>query len=368
MNFETRGESVISCSALPRLAACPGSWQLSKGCPDTETEDGKAGDIVHWLVSFFAVGGDRSVADKYQTTHPALWDQARAMWGHAKRSAEEHFCGRTPNWKSEEREWLLDSNLNPILSGQPDLIAYEDDPADILLYDLKSGFMAGDVPSGTKNWQLRGLAKIIGTTRKLMVFGSVVREWAADELEYIETDEVDELLDKVYAATDAGDAGLKTGAHCRWCPANLNGKCPIKRDQLAMVLNADKAVENFTLSLQEMPDEGLVRILKAKKPAVAVLDAAETEVRRRRAAGVNVTGVVFEPGDIKRTIKDLDGLLKHATMNSLAVPTKLNANLSDIEGVWMKANGLKGKEGKDAFSRTFKDFLEFKSNKESIVV
>ncbi len=360
MNFDTRGESVISCSALPRLAQCAGSWILSKGCPDSKSDDATAGDIVHWLVSFFAVGGDRAQADKYQVTHPALWDQARAMWNHAKRSAEEHFCGRTPKWESEKREWLLDGNLNPILSGQPDLIAYEEDGADVLLYDLKSGFMAGDVPSGNDNWQLRGLSKILAANMNRMVFGAVVREWAADELEYMDTTEVVEMLSDIYTATDAGDAGLKTGPHCRYCPANLNGKCPIKKDQLAMVLKTE-----FALDMVDMADEALVKILKAKKPAETVIDAAETEVRRRRAAGINVTGITFEPGSVRRSVKNLEGLIGAV---GLAVPTELSAKLSDIEAAWMKHAGLKGKDGKDAFSRHFKDFLEFKPDKESISV
>ncbi len=364
MNFETRGTDIISCSSLPRLAQCAGSFLLSKGCPDTKSEDATAGDIVHWLVSFFAVGGERAQADKYQVTHPALWDQAMAMWKHALRAATDFFgASSVLTWMSEERVWLLDGDLTPILSGQYDLLCTSGggpNEARFVIFDLKSGFLAGEVPEAQCNWQVKGMSHILKDKYGpgAEIYGSIVREWAAEEPKAIYSSEIPPLLEKVYSATDAGDAGLKTGPHCRYCPANLNGKCPIKKDQLAMVLKTE-----FALDMVDMADEALVKILKAKKPAETVIDAAETEVRRRRAAGINVTGVVFEPGSVRRSVKDLDGLVQAV---GIPVPTKLDAKLSDIEGAWLKAKGMKGKDGKDAFSRTFKDFLEFKPDKESI--
>lgn len=360
MDLKQRGD-LLSCSALPRVKACPGSFILSKGVPDDQSKDATDGDTVHALVSAWANGETevQYVGDE------ELFQKAFEMWGHAQKSAHQFF-GQDAQliWKSEKRHWMVDDNLEPILSGQFDLTCTVENYDHILLYDFKSGFMADEVAPAERNEQIEGMADILREETGRTIYASIVRPWAADQLVEMRDADSRSFVQWVYEQEDPFTAGLKTGKHCRYCPAQRAGKCPLKRDQLALVLKTD-----LTLAMVDLPPENLARILRASKPAEGVIKAAKEEAIRRHQAGEQIPGITFEKGNTKREIGDeakFSAMMKAEGVD-LSAFQKTSLPIGAAYKAWLAKKEKKDNvASKTEFNRVFKEALNFSENAPSI--
>lgn len=368
MNFNERGD-IPSCSALGRIKNCGGSWALSKGVPDEPSEDAEKGQNVHDILK-------RIVRGEFK--EPKTEDELLAwkLWGHMQRVAFDLFGEIELVWKAEERLWMSNDDLEPILSGQYDALCY---PARnvvgdfVIIFDAKTGWQAGDVPHAVYNEQLTGLGELVRDVYPdKMPLGSIVREWAADEPAHMYGEWVRELAQDVHNGEyDVWHkAGLKTGSWCQFCPAK--GNCPAYRDAFTqIIIQAGEEPFNDTINsqLQAMGPSNLVRILRAAPMAADVIKAAKEEAHRRRIAGVELPGVVWEKGNSKREIKDETrfGMAMVADGISLEAFQETKIPLGASNKAWLKAKGLKdNKEGKAAFNKRFGEFLEFSENAPSI--
>lgn len=367
MNFNERGD-IPSCSALGRIKECGGSWALSRGVEDTTTKEAEAGQDVHDCLKQIVLGGLKNPKSE---TEMLAW----RLWDHIRNAAFNYFGEDELVWKAEERLWMSNEDLEPILSGQFDVICYRAEPLegdpetgrafreDVLIFDAKTGWQAGDVPNARQNAQMQGLGALVEEKYKRFPLGSIVREWAADEPEpFLDTGWVRALAQDVHEGQyDVWHrAGLRTGSWCQFCPAK--GNCPAYRESLSMVVSQGSS----ELTLETMSPENLVRILKASPMADKVIEAAKKEAQRRRLAGKELPGVIWAKGNVKRTIKEADKIMMRMKALGIEVPTKIDVKLSDIESAYGKVNNIKGKALKEKFNKEFSEFLEFSENAPSI--
>ncbi len=361
MDFKARND-IPSCSSLGRIKNCGGSWALSKGVDDTTSKDADKGQDVHDCLKRIVLGELKNPQTEEEQT-------AWKLWGHMQNRAFELFGDAELVWKAEERIWLINENLEPVLSGQYDALCYPKEQTETcLVFDAKTGWLAGDVPFAASNPQMQGLAVMLVENGFTEVYGSIVREWAADAPDRMSIwDWVKEMAEDV----NKGEydvwhkAGLKTGEWCQFCPAK--GNCPAYRDAFAMVIANDPS--EFNISMEAISAPNLVRILRASPMAEKVIDAAKSEAHRRRLAGEELPGVLWEKGNTKRKIADEAkfGMKMLAAGIDLGAFQKTEIPIGSAYKAWVKHLKKKdNKETKDQFNRDFADCLEFTENQPSL--
>lgn len=127
----------------------------------------------------------------------------------------------------EKRLWLH-LGLDPVLSGQPDVVYIADKSACVI--DLKSGWNTHLTPSEL-NWQLRVLAVLVA--RNYEVYDVMVgfvkpksRYQAIDVTRYgpLELIEAEKQILSTLSASNKVSAHRSPGPQCRYCPAKM--RCP----------------------------------------------------------------------------------------------------------------------------------------------
>lgn len=363
MDFKSRG-NVPSCSSLGRIKNCGGSWALSKGVPDDTSEHAEKGNEVHDALKNIVLG---KLPNPKTDNELLAWK----LWGHIQKAAFGFYGDIELVWRAEERLWLVSEDLEPILSGQYDVLCYPADSAthgdSCIVYDCKTGWLAGDVPNARNNPQMHGLGELVADNLGKQPYGSIVREWAADAPEPIGAPWVRELA----LAVAAGEyetwhrVGIRTGEQCRFCPAK--GNCPAYRESLSMVV-AEGSVE---LTLETMTPENLVRILKASPMAEKVIEAANKEAHRRRLAGEELPGVGWKRGNTKREIYDEEKFAMKMLAEGIDLGEfqKTSIPVGQAYKAWLAKKEKKdNKASKDGFNKAFKDCLTFSENAPSLVV
>lgn len=217
--------SPIGASSYYRWRACPGSVRLSKGLVSRSSAYAEEGTLAHEMAA------DRLVQGYWPKTISEEMKEHLLIYTDTVRQDYE-ACDAAPiHFKIEHRFDL--SEIHKGLYGTADAVLYDPTLKILHVYDLKYG--AGIAVDVEDNEQLKyyGLGALLSmkvpcTAVELIIVQprcehaeGRVRRWsfpAVDLLDFAAD------LERDAKATEAPDAPLNPGGHCRFCPAA--GLCP----------------------------------------------------------------------------------------------------------------------------------------------
>lgn len=250
MNYRNERFGVPSCSALDRLAKCPGSWQLSleaerQGLVPPAGPEADSGNRIHrWLETGDDADWQALTLAEQDTAERCMRqrDEVVREWGNSL--PEGSFL--TFGCEFRERRFYFDGQesgkvnddmqATPIVTGAPDVLILAEgleDQVHCLIIDYKTG--PGAVAHAMENPQLRGLAAIASRfqSRPVKIRVAIIQplcgppsvaDYGAKELEAA----LAWLLRVVSASTVRHIDFTKAGDHCQYCPARAI--CPTLRD------------------------------------------------------------------------------------------------------------------------------------------
>lgn len=321
--------SPIGFSGASRYMACPGSVRLSRGIPNTESEFAKHGTAAHHFGEYVLVNGLDPSA------YLGWWVTAEGTVMKHKPNTEGAFeiDGEMVDAITTYAEFVRSKmvsgdqlfvevkfhlpDIHPLLFGTADVVIYSPSRRKVFCIDLKYG--VGVVVDVIDSAQLNGYA-----------IGALTGEWdgipnpigPVDEIEVAivqprafhaggpirtDTTHVIELADWIEVfreathATDAPDAPLKIGEHCRFCPAAAI--CP---QQILEVQTNMPEIPTGTEYDPQVLADGLAWIKLAKARMKAIENFAESEAINR---GVKIPGFKVVQGEGNRVFTDTDKAL-----------------------------------------------------------
>lgn len=211
----TTAHSKIGASSMDRWSACPGSVKLSEGIPSISSSYAEEGTLAHSLAADWLANGIKpSFVDNDMHDAVAVYVDYIAP----KQATHTVYL---------EHRFDL-SSVHPGCFGTADAVAWDPTTKHLEVIDYKHG--AGVYVPAVENPQLRyyGLGALLDLKlpAKTITVTIVQPRYEAHEGPIrSETLDVLDMLDfladlKQYAAaTEAPDAPLVPGEHCRWCPA-----------------------------------------------------------------------------------------------------------------------------------------------------
>lgn len=326
-----------SASSLARLAACPGSFRLSQGLPDTSTPESDAGTRIH---AAFAGEFAELTPDEVDTLESLQRLEAEALnrW----RSSLPEDDGTVAACVREWRMWLELEGAKAF-SGQADVIHILGCHG--LILDAKTGW--GEQVDSAGNLQLRSLAVLLKEQYpglKSVTVGilqpasgkSALCCYTASDLEKARL-ELLGILDG--ARTESGR--LATGDHCKYCRA------------LAVCPAAKKEVETFSMltlngSSLTVSDADMAKLLARCGPATKMIEGINAECKRRCEANPDrwrELGFELTEGAGRRTVTDVATVgdrLNAAGASWQEITSNCTITIGNVEALARKATGAKG--------------------------
>lgn len=301
-------EGVLSCSSLPRVAACPASVPLCEGIAETPSSEwAEAGQDVH-AVCVAALMGQPVP----EGATAAAIERGQAFAQRCRQIAEAAL-GPDFEWHCEVRAWLWNATMTErVLTGRWDCAAVTS-PLGFsnrvgVVIDLKTGPQAQfTVAPAKRNLQLSGYALMLSEEYDLaLVFGAILTSEHEEVVPVQIPHTRGDSLAWPHISAAAGAKGkpwpelhLQTGPHCQYCPAKTFGRCPAHRDALAIVLESDGPGGN---SLATYDGETLARYLDASERAETLIRQVKAEAMRRLSAGQKVGPYTLGQTEGKRQV------------------------------------------------------------------
>lgn len=272
MEHQERTHKPMSASQWKRLLLCPGSWELSKDVPRTETEYSKRGTRLHELVEKALRGEEHSDSEDIDNEEDELVGKC---YGQALRF---HSAFLLPQIAIEE---LLEVNDN--IGGIVDVVFYVPNQRATII-DWKFG--EGVEVSAEYNEQL--MIAALGAQKKwgikefqLVIFQPAISDqpsvWRPS---HIDLKEFSERVLETEKEILEGRAKLNPHEDaCRFCPAK--SKCPA----LAK-MSHELAVKEF--KPQDLSAEQVADILEKRATIIDFLDAVEAHAEKSLLAGNSI--------------------------------------------------------------------------------
>lgn len=271
-----------TASGMERIALCPGSWNLEKDQPETETSDSSFGTRVHASLAGEEI---ESVTKQEQDTIDQLSRRREAMFADLKIDS---------TWDiSLECRLTINRGLQILLSGQYDGLAISPDGKTAVVWDYKS--LPGEVAETRNNIQLRSLAVLVKANYPdvTKVIVNILQAFTKTRMPVV-YDEADLVLaeQEIRAslqASQAEDAPINPGIkQCDYCRAKLI--CPAHQNTLdelspTPALVADAAQPPSKGEVREtartISAGNLVQFYKKAQIAKLLIEAIEEEAFRR---------------------------------------------------------------------------------------
>lgn len=254
--------SKLGASSYERWGSCPGSVRLVTGLKPTTSVYAAEGTVAHDVaaaclkqrLSPSQFIGEKRECEGHEIEVTEEMAEAVSVYLLAIRGDYAEFSERPTQWV-EHKFHLKD--IHPDLFGTADCVMYYAGRKWLRVYDYKHG--AGVAVDVNNNKQLRyyALGALLSSgmpasTVEIVIVqprrphpDGPVRRFQLPAMELL--DFAADLLDAVHA-TEAADAPLNPGEHCRWCPAA--GICPKLKAQAN-----DTARHEFAPSLSYDPKE-----------------------------------------------------------------------------------------------------------------
>jgi hypothetical protein len=306
----TTTHSSIGASSMHRWAECPGSVRLSKGMPNKSSAHAEEGTEAHELAADLLMielrgndGGD--IADfqaKWKDVDDEMLEAVTVYTTAFLESAKDS------NFFLVEEGFDL-SNLHPDLRGTSDGIIYKESQKLLEVWDYKHGRGIPVEVENNEQLMYYGLGALMKTKVPCAEIELVIaqprcphhkgpiRRWRLTTVELM--DFVEDLIDAAKRTEDP-NAPLKSGDHCRFCPAA--SLCP-KLHETAI----DAAKNDFSPAFSY--DPALLAATLEKLPAIeawvkSVKEFAFSEAQHGRVP----PGYKLVPNRPHRKWKDKDSI------------------------------------------------------------
>ena len=271
MKDESRG-LLPSASAVPRYAACPGSYLLSVGDEGFRTREmiawAESGDRIHELLSKDWTQGAISTIEL-----TSLNDEEREVFLNCISQTKSALVvadlgGDGLRIESERRLWLTDDGTpagKRLLSGKSDFAAIDQNKRIGLVIDYKTG--RGEQDDVDESHQIRTLIVLNAQENGYIEewYGGICQPLISNKIQLVKYTRADvetarnQLIRLVAQITTPG-APTTAGVHCKFCPAIL--KCQSAR----AMLQAFGLMEATTSDGQALSEYLL--LAKAAKPVI----------------------------------------------------------------------------------------------------
>jgi hypothetical protein len=355
-------EGLPSASMIDRLYACPGSHKMCEGV--VEFRDPKLdawaqfGERVHLWMQF----------GSFIELTPEELDVAERCREHLITAMSRlSFAESTQRDVIQERRfWLVDSSGRKRMSGQVD---YAEIIAETgFVADFKSG--RGQYDDAPANLQLRanGVLLWISAGRNLekvhvaliqpLVGRPTIATYTEQDLEKSE-----KQLYQILEASEAENAPLVAGDHCKYCPAKI--KCPEAKRVVGIAAGIDpKNLPAAGVELTQLLDicvaaEPIIKAIKSHCKQAIKLDPS------------SVPGWMLGNPSSIRSVEDVLGVWeKLSAANLLDQDTFLrecvSIGIGDLEKAIAKKNDMKPKEAKDTVNSHLAPFITTKPKEASL--
>lgn len=357
----------LSASACERWSSCPGSIRMIAGLPGTSSVYAAEGTAAHTLAEQCVNNGrdaaeyvDRVVDVEGQkfTVDEEMAEAVQVYLDYVRADLIRDGV----EWEVEAR---LDNlqNLHPDLGGTADFSAYDPATKHLTVVDYKHGrgvavdaehnlqelTYALGVATRYHNRGLAGVKLVIVQPRCPHPVGRI-RAWDIDAVTLLEFS-----ADLVDAAkkTEAPDAPLSAGEHCKFCPAA--GFCPALRDRALQSAMADFANDGSPI----LPDPVKFKPEQLSS-ALREVDLVEDWCRRVRELGHHEAEAGRCPPGFKlvgtrptRKWKDEQAARDYLAMSLEVEPEHMLTepnfrSPAQMESVLKEHYGLKGKKAGEA--------------------
>jgi hypothetical protein len=231
-------QNLPSASSFSADVACPGRQNLIRSIPESERvieladPMAERGTRIHHALETGDVSQLSGDEMEDYTKAKEYVEQAKNWWldpilqnPHFIYQGEDGISVREVR---EKRLWLH-LGIDPVLSGQPDVVFIAGHSA--LVLDLKSGWTTNLTPS-ERNWQLRVLAVLVSKNYNVqaVTVGFIKPKSAklsAVDMTFYGPMELVHSEDQILKALDESkrsDSHRHSGPHCRYCP--VKPQCP----------------------------------------------------------------------------------------------------------------------------------------------
>lgn len=226
--MEEAAHSPLGGSTLKRWSACPGSINLSRGIPNRTSKYADEGTAAHEIAANYLK--TKRWPDNLDADTKEAVSVYTDMIAEALKEAPANFSSSKRMWV--EQKFAM-TQIHPKLFGTADCVIYDSDTKLLHVIDYKhgSGTVVEVVEDGKPNYQLTYYAlgaafslnlpvadvEIVivqprcphadGPVRRLRFSGIYLLEFAAELADFAK-------------ATEDPNAPLKSGSHCKFCPAS----------------------------------------------------------------------------------------------------------------------------------------------------
>jgi CRISPR/Cas system-associated exonuclease Cas4 (RecB family) len=340
----------FSPSKLHRLFACPGSYKLSQGIVDEDSEAAAEGRLLHERV----VSGDLA----------GLTDEQAELVALCRNELEKTTGHLLQEWTGT----VVDSGFSVLTEGTADAVCLQDDRA--VLYDWKFG--RGEVDPAHLNLQLAAYALMVhqafGVEEVLAVLVQP-RLGVRAEHTFRDFDSIMETIREVVKRCQSDTMELAAGSHCRYCQAAPS--CPVvNRTALAVIGERTSEITDPTK---------MAAALELAEKAGAAAKALEDYRKRvqhnalKLMETVEIPGWRAKEGANRRSMENLESAFGRVQTIGISGPEFVRCctiSIPDLEKLAEEkaaAAGRTKKEGKGELLELLADLIEKKPGAKTVV-
>ena len=292
-------DNLPSASGIERLYLCPGSRALEQTVPpEPESKDAASGTRIHAALAEFANRNREPEPGTLEEREIETFEMCAGMYD------DLVFRWINPNaptpptmQKTEQREWLLNDELNQVFSGQYDVLILDGTRA--LCLDYKTGH--GDQTESIGNLQLRALAVLVAENYNVTeVTVAIIQPWVSMTPQLCTYDLAaltqarTEVLNILFRSEDPNAPRVPGEKQCKFCGARAI--CPEANATVATLA---------ILRTQQIEPVDLLKMLEVVGPAKKVIEALEARAKYLLEADpTSLPGWTLEEGASRRSIRD----------------------------------------------------------------
>lgn len=348
-----------SASSIEACFLCPGRWLAQQGLSESEkSEDAERGTRIHEALengSFSMLSDDESeTAERCLAIRTTVTNR----WVEGFESIQLEIM-------YEERIWLHDENLNPLISGKADFIIIQQKRA--LIIDYKTG--RNEAEESAKNEQLRTLAVLVAENYDVEeVTVGIIQPWVTSKPELCVYQKEDlakskarllRLLDEIKKSDAPRVAGE---SQCKYCKAKAF--CPETHNEVRVMETVAQA------PIQSMTGEQIAFFLNKRNLIEKTFDAIEDEgLRRLNQDPDSIPGWCLKPGVVRESIIDVQGVFSRLHGKGISADRFAGAcslTKTNLKSLIKEVSGAKGKQLDAEVDAAMEGFTESKQSSPSL--
>lgn len=313
-----RKHSTIGASGFSRWSVCPGSVVLSQDLPSRDSEYSLEGTRAHELLEQCMRSGDDAwmhAADDGVTEE--MVDGVQMFLDTVRADLKFYESCSVPAVILIEQQFSLEALGHPDAFGTADVAILFPAWGLLRVYDFKYG--AGIVVDVEDNGQLRyyavgmALAPEVAGHQLTEVENVVVQPRCEHEDGYVRRerltiDELNQWVEKdllpAIECTQAPDAPLVEGPHCRFCPVKQAAACPLLDNLHNQLAEAAEKAKDPAKEARLMEDWELAERLARVNAVEMFIKAMKDEAFLRLQRGAPIPGWKLVPKKSNRVLKD----------------------------------------------------------------